>query len=79
MEKIQSLSNSILRGLKGHMKDETDAQKEAWITNVISYWLDDAFKLIKNIDQTSLNDTDRFKRIIEIEEKFGIPKTHLIK
>lgn len=79
MEKIQALSNSILYGLRTHMKDDTDAQKEAWITRVIGYWIDDAFKLIKNIEQTSLNDSDRTQRLIEIEEKFGIPKTHLIK
>ena len=49
-----------------------------FIENQISWQMNDAFRVIKNIDQTSLNKEDRAGRLIELEEKFGIPKTHLI-
>lgn len=54
--------------------DIDETQKE----NILAWWLDDIFKWIKNIDSTSLDKLDRAKRIIELEEKKGIPKTHLI-
>jgi hypothetical protein len=47
------------------------------IENRISWQMNDAFKMIKNINETSISETDRVSRIIELEQKFGIPKTHL--
>ena len=35
-------------------------------------------KLIKNIKETSVNEQDRVNRLIELEDKFDIPKTHLL-
>lgn len=46
--------------------------------NFLSWWCDDIFKLVKNINDTSTGEADRQRRIIELEEKYQIPKTHLI-
>lgn len=54
------------------------SMNEKELENKLTYFLDDVFKLIKNIDQTSLNSLDRAQRLIKAEEKYGIPKTHLI-
>jgi hypothetical protein len=78
METIQELSKGIISSLSGHLKNDSPVLQESNITSKISWWLDDVFKLINNIDQTSLNSIDRAERLIELEKKFGIPKTHLI-
>jgi hypothetical protein len=60
---------------------DTSVNKDEAIGEIerrISYHLDDVLKVIKNINETSFNESDKFKRFIELEEKFGIPKTHLI-
>lgn len=44
----------------------------------VRYFVEDLLKLIKNINETSLPGSDRTNRIIELEEKYGIPKTHLL-
>ncbi len=41
-------------------------------------YLDEVFKIVKDINTTSLNADDRFKRIVELESKYDIPKTHLV-
>ena len=61
--------------------NKSDIKRSQMIANAenwISWQMDDAFKIIKNINQTSLNSTDRTQRLIDLEIKFGIPKTHLI-
>lgn len=60
-------------------KDDIDYnEKIQQLENMISWHLNDAFKIIKNINETSLNNADRSKRIIDLEAQYGIPKTHLI-
>ncbi|AMQ00965.1 hypothetical protein AY601_4114 [Pedobacter cryoconitis] len=44
----------------------------------ITWYINDVLAVINNINQTSLNKMDRAQRLIELEEKYGIPKTHLI-
>ena len=58
--------------------DITDEIKLERIDAYISWRFDDVFKLIKNINETSLNSFDRTNRLIELEQKYGIPKTHLL-
>ena len=48
------------------------------ISNSIAWHIDDALKVVKNINETSVNKQDRVDRLIELEQKFGIPKTHLL-
>ena len=48
------------------------------VENCISWAMDDALKVIRNIENTSLNKLDRAARFIDLENKYGIPKTHLI-
>lgn len=48
------------------------------INTQIEWYLNDVFSLIKNINETSLDKIDRAQRLISIEEKYGIPKTHTI-
>lgn len=57
--------------------DPTD-QQLLQVEAEIYHQMDNAFKLIKNIQQTSLNDNERINRLIEAESKYGIPKTHLL-
>jgi hypothetical protein len=75
MESIRKVAERIIE-LAPHSSSKEDAINAVRIN--IEYLIDDIFKLVKNINQTSLNDSDRIKRIIELEEKYGIPKTHLI-
>lgn len=72
MESIYEFSERIVRNIK-----ENDMTEEK-VANNLSWFLNDVFALIKNIDQTSLNSLDRAKRLIDAEQKYGIPKTHLI-
>ena len=55
-----------------------DVELIGYIENFISWQIDDALKMIKNINETSLNEKDRVNRLIELEQKYGIPKTHLL-
>ena len=48
------------------------------IERSLEYHLNDIFKIIRNIEETSLNKMDRAARFTELEIKYGIPKTHLI-
>ncbi len=60
-------------------KDGTSEEKyKGIISAILAYHLDDVFKAIKNINETSLNQSDRFARILELEKKFGVPKTHIV-
>ena len=78
MQTIQQLSSGIISSLAGHLKNETTEQKEASITMRINWFMEEIFKLIKHINESSLNDSDREKRLNELKEKFGIPINHLL-
>ena len=73
MQSTSEFTSTIISAVKG------EVLSEKWIERQLQRYLDDVFKLIKNIDETSFNSEDRFRRIIELEEKYGIPKTYLIK
>lgn len=73
MQSTSEFTSTIVNAVKG------EVLSEKWIERQLQRYLDDVFKLIKNIDETSLNSQDRFRRIIELEQKYGIPKTYLIK
>lgn len=72
MESTSEFASRVIRHVKELSLNENELE------NQLAYFLDDIFKLIKNIDQTSLNSLDRSQRLIEAEKKYGIPKTHLI-
>lgn len=71
-------SKEIVEFVTGFGKENTNDKNTSIIQQNISWWLDDIFKIVKNIDQTSLNKFDRTQRLIELESKYGIPKTHLL-
>lgn len=48
------------------------------VQHMITWHIDDALKLIKNINTTSISQLDRFRRLLELEDNFGIPKTYTI-
>jgi uncharacterized pyridoxamine 5'-phosphate oxidase family protein len=54
------------------------SEKLYYIEKFIAWHLNDCFKLIKNINETSLNSIDKAQRLIQIEKEYGIPKTHLL-
>jgi hypothetical protein len=54
------------------------SQKLKEIENQIAWHIDDVLKLIKNINETSVNEQDRVDRLIHAEHTYGIPKTHLL-
>ena len=74
----EDLATNIVDMVLNKNADMKRSQMIAHAENLISWQMDDAFKIIKNINQTSLNSTDRTQRLIDLEIKFGIPKTHLI-
>lgn len=77
METLEQISKRINQTLKDK-NNEPDMDKEYFIYNALRYLLDDALKMIKNINETSLPGHDRTQRIIDLEKKFGIPKTHIL-
>lgn len=58
--------------------DTTPTDRAQYIKDQIKYVLDDVFKILKNINQTSLGEEDRNRRIHDLQTKYGIPITHLI-
>ena len=70
MDSVKDLSNRLRN--PGEFQDENDFEM------FINWFLEDLFKMIKNINETSLPGKDRTDRIIELETKYGIPKTHLL-
>lgn len=45
--------------------------------NIISF-IDDIFKVIKNINETSLNESDRAERLLKLSQRTGIAYINLI-
>ena len=64
------LDNNIYKRTRSQMVIDTERS--------IEYHLDDVLKVVRNIQDTSLNKIDAATRFIELENKYGIPKTHLI-
>lgn len=48
------------------------------IPQMVTWYLGDLFKILKNINDTSLNEDDRKVRLMAIEKKYGIPIKNLI-
>jgi hypothetical protein len=73
-------SQEIAKLLYGFANDKTlnkwDRIKK--IENELSWHINDVLKLIKNINETSVNEQDRVERLIHAEHTYGIPKTHLL-
>lgn len=44
---------------------------------VISAHVQDVLKAVKNINETSINNSDRWQRLIDLEEKYEVSKTHI--
>lgn len=59
--------------LQAQKKEDAEILRES-----LQYFIGDVLKMVKNINETSLNGRDRLERVIELEKRFGIPKTNLI-
>jgi hypothetical protein len=75
MKTVDELARMVVK-----MSLDADNKERAMVnvSSSIGWYLDDIFKLYENINETSVNWEDRVKRIYEMEEKFGIPKTHIL-
>lgn len=72
METVSDFSKRVFNQIKdGELSNDNLEIQVAW-------YLNDVFKVVKNINETSLDDLDRTRRFISLERNFGIPKTHLI-
>lgn len=78
MDSLEKTAAGINENLGNLYSKATASERTVYIMNQLKYLLDDAFKLVKNINETSLPGKDRTDRLIEIESKLGIPKTHLL-
>lgn len=80
LKSLKELSERLVSTVQTFEPNENWPNQTAasYIENELMWYLDDVFKCINNINETSLNSSDRAKRLIELEEKFGIPKTHNI-
>jgi len=79
LQPLDKLAETIYnRIVNPPVKDETPLEIKGHIVSILSWYLDDVFRTITNINQTSLNRVDRGQRLIDLEEKYGIPKTHNI-
>ena len=76
MTNLKVLSENLFK--KANDKSLSKKERLQEIDNMIRWHLDDVFKLIKNINDTSVNETDRQDRLLYAESMYGIPKTHLI-
>jgi len=78
MESLEKKAKKLNDNLQQYFQTKSDTERVAFIMDSMRYLLDDAFKLAKNIRETSLPGADLQKRLIDAEIKFGIPKTHLL-
>lgn len=79
MESNRKLAERLVDDcLNNNIPKRTKAQMIQHFENSITWAMDDVFKVIKNIHDTSLDKMDAASRFIELENKYGIPKTHLI-
>jgi hypothetical protein len=75
MESIRKVAKRIVELSPGAVDKETCINA---VRMNIYYLIDDVLQIVKNINETSLPGKDRTERIIELEKKYGIPKTHLL-
>lgn len=75
MSTLEQLATRIVN-LSPSMPD--DDRRLLAIKEQITWFVDDILKMVKNINETSLPGADRTNRIIELEAKYGIPKTHIL-
>jgi len=79
MESNRKLAKRLVDDcLYNNLPKRTKAEMINHFESSITWAMDDAFKIIRNIENTSLNKMDKAARFIELENKYGIPKTHLI-
>ena len=79
MESNRKLAERLVDDcLNNNLPSRTKAEMIHHFENSITWAMDDAFKVIRNIQKTSLNKMDAAARFIGLEDKYGIPKTHLI-
>jgi hypothetical protein len=79
MESIRKLAERLVDDcMNNNIPKRTKSQMIQHFENSITWAMDDAFKVTNNIRNTSLNKMDAAQRYIELENKHGIPKTHLI-
>jgi len=76
MSELQKLTTRIIEIANA---DSSPAIKQGTISNRIAYFVDDILKLARNINETSISDRDHLERVTELETKFGISKTHIIR
>jgi len=76
MKSTQSIAEAVYN--QAVNKQLTRKEKIKTIENFISWHINDILKLIKNINETSVNKQDRIDRIYQAEKEYGIPKTHLL-
>lgn len=77
-DRIENTAEKIINSLKPELSGKERAMALYGIMLEIEYVLDDAFKLYKNINDTSLPGHDRKNRVVELSSKFSIQLTHLI-
>ncbi len=79
MESNRELAERLVKDcLENNVVKRTKSEMENHLEDSITWAMNDAFRIIKNIEKTSLDNMDRATRFIRLEEKYGIPKTHLI-
>ena len=78
MESIEVLAERIVEHFNKDLAEFDKALFKNWVASQVRWHLEDCFKLVKNINETSVNRHDRSARLIEAELKYGIPKTHLL-
>lgn len=78
MESIDTFATKLIDSLERDKHASTKIEKISTVVYWTRHYMEDVFKLLKNINDTSLPGSDRTKRIIELETKYGIPKTHIL-
>lgn len=75
MESIRQVADRIVNLTPSSPDKETASNA---VAQNIWYLIDDAFALIKNINETSLPGSDRINRIMELKTKYGLPVKNLL-
>lgn len=74
MNTIQELSIQIHNQLSPYLSDsERPDMVQAVIEQSVKWYLEDVFKIVKNVLDTCLNEADKADRLVYLEKKFGIP------
>lgn len=80
MNKLNSVVDRVIEYAKKEVKgeEETCMQKNV-ISDIVKWHTEDMFKLIINIEQTSLNEEDKTMRYLKLGNEFGIDTRYLLK